>query len=58
MDGTLTITIDLRNDATREPEDIADALADVARDILDDKMAGVIRDANGNRIGTFNMEED
>lgn len=55
--GTLTITIDLSNDKTLEPEDIADALEQVKEGLADGKGAGWIHDVNGNRVGTFNTEE-
>lgn len=58
MEGTLTITIDLGNEAMRETEDIADAVDYVRQAIADGKTYGKVRDVNGNTVGTFNTEED
>ena len=58
MDGTLTITIDLGNDAMRTPEDIADAIEHVRRRVLEGREYGTITDGNGNKVGTFTIEED
>lgn len=61
MENIFSLTIRLGNDAMQTPADIAAALRDVADRLADgyDPVSelgpheGVIRDVNGNRVGTW-----
>ena len=52
-----TLEIELGNDAMQSPYDVAKALQVIAEDLrrngFADEGTGVIRDANGNRVGTW-----
>lgn len=60
--GRFTLSIDLDNDAMREPKDIARSLREVAQ-ALDAATYiaphhGPISDANGNKVGYFSILRD
>lgn len=56
----LSIQIDTSNAAFAEPGELARIVASVARSLEDATqdtiMGGVLRDINGNRVGTVNLE--
>lgn len=52
-----TLTIKLGNAAMADAPDVSKALRRVARDIDNGAFSGVVWDDNGNRVGTYNMEE-
>jgi hypothetical protein len=57
----LVIEIDLGNDAMKTGQDVIEALADtsiVAIGELGDGDSGRIRDANGNSVGIWKVEEE
>lgn len=51
-----TVRITLGNDAMRSPEDIARELRRVADRVEGGADGGVVRDANGNTVGEFNLK--
>lgn len=57
IDGTFHLEIELGNDAMRRPVDLADALHGIGQKVLKGAREGSVRDANGNRVGTFHFEE-
>lgn len=52
-----TITIDLGNTGMSKPDDVVDALRQIANDLEaegpDDFAASTIRDFNGNAVGSY-----
>jgi DUF917 family protein len=55
---TFTLTIELGNDAMQTPQDVADALEDVADRMMGalEFFHGKIMDENGNTVGTFDAK--
>lgn len=53
---TLTISIELGNDAMQTPAQAADALRTVADRIENNTLSGVVVDDNGNTVGHWNFE--
>ena len=59
MTGTFRLGIELGNDAMQTPEDVADALRDIADRIeRGDLTGGGIRDENGNTVGSWDYEPE
>jgi hypothetical protein len=58
MQGTLKLEIETGNAAMSEADHLADALRFVARCIDRGDVEGAIHDENGNRVGTFWMEDE
>ena len=54
-----TLTIHLGNDAMRTPEDVADALTRIAREIRSNPGAiyKSINDLNGNQVGIYEFRQ-
>lgn len=52
----LTIKIETGNSATNNPEDLAELLRKIARDIEDGYTEKSIMDYNGNKVGSFKVE--
>jgi hypothetical protein len=55
---TLTLKIEIGNDAMTDHADIAAALERVARRVYNGVEAGKIIDDNGNKVGSFQVEEE
>jgi len=55
-----TLEIELGNDAMSSPRDVSKALEEIARDLrrngFCDEGGGVIRDVNGNKVGTWGYQ--
>lgn len=56
MTGRFMVTINLGNDAMREPEHIAEMLDRVAQAVRGGMTEGPLRDLNGNRVGFYSIE--
>ena len=59
---TFNLTIKFGNAAMDEPRDVAKALTDLAADLQRNGFIGVgefalIRDVNGNKVGTWSIDE-
>jgi hypothetical protein len=57
-----SLTIELANDAMRDPGDVAAALEHIANQLRDTGFGNigdcwVVRDANGNGVGFWTVEE-
>ena len=52
-----TLEITLGNEAMQTPEDIADALRKAASHVQGGYGNGVIRDVNGNSVGSYDIED-
>ena len=48
-----TLQIDIGNDAMLSNADVVEALASVSSRVAEGCQSGVIRDVNGNDVGTF-----
>lgn len=53
---TFKLKIELGNDAMQTPEDVADALEKVVRDLRNGVRNRNIYDENGNKVGEFHYE--
>lgn len=51
-----TIVINLGNDAMGTPDDVAQALKEIARKLEVGYTDGTIRDYNGNAVGRFDFK--
>jgi hypothetical protein len=60
--NTFKVEIKLGNDAMQTPEDVADALEKVARELRQDGWRGFctggIRDINGNTVGHYSTRDE
>lgn len=61
MSSTFVLRIELGNDAMKTGEDVAEALRGVAENIsvpsdLEDGDYGDVRDFNGNRVGSYEVQ--
>lgn len=52
-----TLKINLGSDAMQDNLDVAGALENVVREIYDGRMFGIIRDINGNLVGTWSTDD-
>ena len=50
------LMIEMGNAAMSSAEDLAAALADVAMHVERGDVAGAVKDANGNRVGTWTLD--
>lgn len=57
MATKFTLEIEMGNDMMRRPSHVADALAKVAKRILDGSDGGKIMDMNGNSVGRFDFTD-
>lgn len=60
--STFTLTIDLGNEAMSDNLDVAAALRVVADGLVGESMGGdngegIVRDVNGNRVGSFSFDD-
>lgn len=56
---TFKLTIELGNEAMQTPEDVASALQDIAERLgYGDNAASIVRDVNGNTVGSYAFEDD
>lgn len=55
--GNFSVRIELGNDAMRFRRHVAEALRTIADKISDNETAGIVRDVNGNRVGTWGVSQ-
>lgn len=52
------LNIDMRNVAMRSDEDVAAAIHEVARKVEESSQSGIVRDANGNTVGSYEVAHE
>ena len=57
MAAKFKLEIEMGNDAMQSEEDVVEALRVIAGKLAGGKREGVIRDVNGNTVGTFGFKE-
>jgi hypothetical protein len=55
MPERFTLTVELGNAAMSTPEDVADALREVADALEAGASSGIVRDVNGNTVGRWEL---
>lgn len=56
--GTFTLTLELGNAEMASPENVADALEELAADVREGDTSSSVRDVNGNTVGGFSIAQD
>ncbi len=52
-----TVDIDSENDAVQEVHHVVDILHDIVQELMAGEKSGILRDYNGNTVGSFQLEE-
>lgn len=55
LEDEFNLKIDLGNAEMLSPENVADALGEVSEKLGNGQMDGIVRDINGNTVGSFSL---